>query len=169
MSYSFIKSAQKKLIGLKDKCLESKERVSRSIFTLNKTNASEEKRKRIYDSLLNRAELVNEEAGKTLDELEEVRFSEEQAFLNEEKAHLISEYKKLLDELNKIKKVVSQQVKKKTIVITPLQRKIAKKGYCYFCDVSIADDFSYKLEKEEQKTFGVEIIEGALFCSRKCL
>jgi hypothetical protein len=101
--------------------------------------------------------------------LKEVRFPESQAFLHEEKRNLVQKYEVLMADLRGIKEIISQQFKRKTTVITPLHKKVAKKNYCYFCDVSIADDFSYKLKREEQETVGVEIPPGAAFCSQRCL
>ncbi|CAI2173981.1 254_t:CDS:2 [Funneliformis geosporum] len=115
----------------------------------------------MYSGLLEHTNFLSEEVGKILDGLKVVRFSESQTFLDEEKNHLIQECKKIMGDLREIKEVISQQTDRKTTIITPLQRKIPKKDYCYFCDVSIMGDFSYKLKAEEQKAYGVEIPEGA--------
>ena len=55
------------------------------------------------------------------------------------------------------------------MVVTPLQQKNVKTGYCYFCDVNLAGNFAYKLSKREQNTLGIELAEGVSFCSQKCL
>ncbi|CAH1755721.1 4973_t:CDS:2 [Entrophospora sp. SA101] len=89
--------------------------------------------------------------------------------LHEEKDNLAQKYRSLIGKLSYEKETILRQVEKKITMVTPLRQKVVKTGYCYFCDISIAADFPYKLRAEEQNTLGIEIAEGAAFCSQECL
>ena len=80
-----------------------------------------------------------------------------------------SNYRSLIKKLGEEKETILRQAEKKTMIVAPLRQKNVKTGYCYFCDISIAADFPYKLKVEEQNTLGIEIAEGAVFCSQECL
>ena len=107
--------------------------------------------------------------GEILDKLEGVRFSGGEVVLHEEKDNLARKYRALIKKLFEEKETILRQVEKKVVIVTSLRQKIVKTGYCYFCDISIASDFPYKLKAEEQNTLGIEIAKGAAFCSQECL
>ncbi|CAJ0895076.1 15149_t:CDS:2, partial [Entrophospora sp. SA101] len=121
-----------------------------------------EKNKESAKNIIRRVEEV-------LNKLEGVRFSGGEVVLHEEKDNLAQKYRSLIGKLSYEKETILRQVEKKITMVTPLRQKVVKTGYCYFCDISIAADFPYKLRAEEQNTLGIEIAEGAAFCSQECL
>jgi hypothetical protein len=169
MNYALIKSAQKQLTKVENEYLNWRERVALRLHSLTEADVSEEERKRTCDGLLERTGHIIKEVEEMLDSLGEARFSESESFLREENIYLIQQYQGLMEKLKKVKGAISRQSGKEVMVVTPLQQKNVKIGYCYFCDVSIADNFAYKLSKREQNTLGIELAEGTAFCSQKCL
>jgi len=136
---------------------------------LAKTNFTAEEKKKVWDGLLESTKNVIRKVNEILDKLEGVRFSGGEVVLHEEKDNLARKYRSLIKKLLEEKETILRQVEKKITIITPLRQKVVKGGYCYFCDISIAADFPYKLKVEEQNTLGIEIAEGAAFCSQECL
>ncbi|CAJ0869080.1 11257_t:CDS:10 [Entrophospora sp. SA101] len=110
-----------------------------------------------------------EKAEEILDKVSAVRFSGSEIVLYEEKERLIEKYRAILRKLGEEKETILRQIEKKVMFVTPLRQKDVKQGYCYFCDISIAAGFPYKLKFEEQKTLEIEVTEGAVFCSQECL
>jgi hypothetical protein len=169
MNYSLIKFAQKQLTKIEDEYFKWRNKVSLSLHALTETDSSEEQRKKVCDGLLERTDHIMKEVEKVLDKLGEARFSENEAFLMEENNYLVQQYQALMEKLKEVKGAISRQIGQKAMIVTPIQHKNVKTGYCYFCDVSLAGNFAYKLSKREQSTLGIELAEGVSFCSQKCL
>jgi hypothetical protein len=104
-----------------------------------------------------------------MDELDNVRFSESEDALQEEKIDLAKKYSELIEDLQKEKETILRQMGKENTSLAPLRQKDPKSGYCYFDDISISGNFPYKLGKEEQEVLGIDIPQGAEFCSQECL
>jgi hypothetical protein len=143
--------------------------VALDLHSLTETDTPEEEKKRLCRSLLERTDHLIREVEEALDKLRMARFSENETSLREENSHLIQRYQTLKEKLRKVRGIISRQAGEEVMVVTPLQQKNVKIGYCYFCDVSIADNFAYKLSEREQSTLGIELAEGTSFCSQKCL
>ncbi|CAG8695189.1 11779_t:CDS:2, partial [Ambispora leptoticha] len=141
-------------------------KVALSLHSLTETDASEEEKKRVCHSLLERTDHIIREVEEALDKLRGARFSENETSLREERSHLIQRYQTLKEKLRKVRGIISRQAGEEVMVVTPLQQKNVKIGYCYFCDVSISDNFAYKLNEREQSTLGIELAEGTAFCSQ---
>ncbi|CAG8741221.1 36916_t:CDS:2, partial [Racocetra persica] len=144
-------------------------KINLSLFTLTKTNLSTEEKEKVWSGLLEYTKNIIRRVEEILEKLEGVRFSLNEVVLHEEKDNLIQEYHLLIKKLREEKETILRQKEKKKMIVTPLRKKAVKIGYCYFCDISIATDFPYKLKVEEQNTLGIEIAEGAAFCSQECL
>ncbi|CAG8559507.1 9409_t:CDS:2, partial [Cetraspora pellucida] len=144
-------------------------KINLSLFTLTKTNLSTEEKEKVWSGLLEYTKNIIRKVEELLEKLEGVRFSLNEVVLHEEKDNLIQEYHLLIKKLREEKETILRQKEKKKMIVTPLRKKAVKVGYCYFCDISIATDFPYKLKVEEQNTLGIEIVEGAAFCSQECL
>jgi len=161
--------AREKLIKYEKDYQELVKKINLSLFTLAKTNLSAEEKKKIWDGLSEYTKNIIRKVEEVLDKLDGVRFSGNEVVLYEEKENLAQKYRTLIRKLREEKETILRQVEKKIMVVTPLRQKDVKTGYCYFCDISIAADFPYKLKIEEQNTLGIEISEGAAFCSQSCL
>jgi hypothetical protein len=104
--------------------------------------------------------------------LNSVDFAEEEDILQEERNAVIRKYSGLMDDLRKEKEIITRQIENEddtVAVAPPLQQKVPKKGYCYFCDTKITSGVPYQFSKEEQEVLEVKIVEGAGFCSQECL
>ena len=105
-----------------------------------------------------------------LNKLNGIRFSNEEAILQEERDYLAQKYDLLIDELKRTKEIILRQMKEEATSLTPFrEKKELKIGYCYFCGISIDAGFPYKLGQEEKKVLEIELVEGAEFCSQECL
>ena len=169
MNYSIIQLAREKLNKFENDYRELVKKVNLSLFTLAKTNLSAEEKRKTWDGLAEYTKHTMRKVEGVLEKLEGVRFSKDEVVLYEEKDKLIQKYHSLIKRLGEEKATISRQVEKRVMVVTPLRKKAVKSGYCYFCDISIEADFPYKLKAEEQNTLGIEIAEGAVFCSQECL
>ncbi|CAG8476794.1 884_t:CDS:2 [Ambispora leptoticha] len=119
--------------------------------------------------LLDQIEIVVEEIEAIISKLNSVDFAEEETILEQERKVMIQKYSDLREDFRKEKEGVSRQLEKSTVSVTPLQQKVPKEGYCYFCDTKISLGVPYQFSKEEQKVLEVEIAEKAGFCSKECL
>ena len=169
MNYSIIQSAREELVKYENNCKELKKRVNLSLFSLARTNLNSTEKKKVWQGLSESIKNIAEKAEKMVNKLNSVHFAEEEEVLHEEKNFLVRDYKSLLNELQKEKETIIRQVEKDTVLITPLQQKIPREGYCYFCDIRISSGIPYQLTKEEQGVLEIEIVEGAGFCSQDCL
>ncbi|CAG8583337.1 9068_t:CDS:1 [Cetraspora pellucida] len=169
MNYSIIQLAREQLNAFENDYQVLVKKINLSLFTLSKTNLSMEEKEKVWNGLLEYTKNIIRRVEEILEKLEGVRFSLNEVVLHEEKDNLIQEYHLLIKKLREEKETILRQKEKKKIIITPLRQKAVKTGYCYFCDISIATDFPYKLKMEEQNTLGIEIVEGAAFCSQECL
>ena len=145
------------------------QQINLYLFTLARTSFSEEKKKKNWRGLVEHAENICARTEETLNKLNNVRFSEGDFVFQEERNDLMRKYSDLLSLLREEKTTILRQIEREVIPITPLRQKELKPGYCYFCDISIANGFPYKLEKEEQRVLDIEVTEGAEFCSQECL
>src|SRR5262249_26263020 len=132
-------------------------------------NLNSNEKKRVWQGLSNSVKNVVEKAEEMVNKLSSVHFAEEEEVLHEERKLIALEYKSLLSELQREKETIVRQIEKDTILITPLQQKVPKEGYCYFCDIRISSGIPYRLTREEQGVLEIEIVEGAGFCSQDCL
>lgn len=169
MNYSTIQFAREQLNKFENDYRELVKKINLSLFTVSRTNLSKEEKSKVWDGLLEYTKNIVRKVERVLDKLEGVRFSSNEIVLHEEKDNLIQKYRVLIKKLGEEKETILRQAEKKIIISTPLRQKIVKTGYCYFCDISIAEGFPYKLSREEQNTLGIEITKGATFCSQKCL
>src|SRR6185369_16485711 len=169
MNYSIIQLARERLNRFENDYQELVRKVNLSLFTLAKTNLSKEEKRKMWNGMAEYTKNVIRKVEEVLDKLEGVRFSGSEAILHEEKDNLIQKYHLLIKKLREEKETILRQVEKKVMIVAPLRKKAVKSGYCYFCDIGIEADFPYKLKVEEQNTLGIEIAEGAAFCSQECL
>ncbi|CFW93041.1 protein of unknown function [endosymbiont DhMRE of Dentiscutata heterogama] len=169
MNYSVIQLAREQLNVFENDYQVLVKKINLSLFTLTKTNLSTEEKEKVWSGLLEYTKNIIRKVEELLEKLEGVRFSLNEVVLHEEKDNLIQEYHLLIKKLREEKETILRQKEKKKMIVTPLRKKAVKIGYCYFCDISIATDFPYKLKVEEQNTLGIEIVEGAAFCSQECL
>ena len=100
-------------------------------------------------------------------DFENISFSGDENILLEEKEDLSQRYKDLIRRLQKEKETIIREIKKETTSIVNLGTKNFKPGSCYYDDINIS--FPYELKREEQTVLGIEIPEGAQFCSQECL
>jgi hypothetical protein len=119
--------------------------------------------------LLDQASRVIDEIKVVVNKLNSVDFAEREVILQEERDRIVEKYNYLIDDLQKQKEDITRQIEKDMVVVTPLQQKVIKEGYCYFCNIKITSGIPYQFSKEEQKVLEVEIVEGAGFCSQECL
>jgi hypothetical protein len=169
MNYSIIQSAKEELVKYENDCKELKKRVNLSLFSLARTSLNSTEKKRVWQGLSESIKNIAEKAEKMVNKLNGVYFAEEEEVLCEEKKLIVRDYKSLLSELQREKETIVRQVEKDTVLITPLQQKVPKEDYCYFCDIRISSGIPYRLTKEEQGVLEIEIVEGAGFCSQDCL
>src|SRR5207302_588749 len=102
-----------------------------------------------------------------INKLNSVNFAAEENILQEEREIMVQKYNYLIDDLGREKENIARQIEKDTVSVTPLQQKVPREGYCYFCDIKISSSTSYQFSREEQKILEVEIVEGAAFCSKE--
>lgn len=169
MNFSTINSAQKELSKFENDYHELAGKVNLHLVSLAETTFSSEEKNKTWQALLNYSKSIISQVEKILGGLENVRFSQEESVLEEEKTNLIERFKALLNDLNKEKMTILRQIENKKTFLSPLRQKHLNEGYCYFCDIDIADSFSYKLEEKNKRILGVEVNEKARFCSQECL
>ncbi|WNE40313.1 MAG: hypothetical protein GBAus27B_000380 [Mycoplasmataceae bacterium] len=169
MNFSTINSAQKELSKFENDCHELAGKVNLNLVSLAETNFSSEEKNKIWQALLNYAKNIISQVETILEGLEGVRFSQGEGVLEEEKANLIRRFDILLEDLNKEKTTILRQIENKKNFVAPLRQKNPKQGYCYFCEIDIADSFSYRIEEKDKRILGVEVNEKARFCSQECL
>src|SRR4051812_1325252 len=115
------------------------------------------------------AQLLITKIKNVLDELSRIRFAENEIILQEEKKNIQNEYEILLEKVESEKSTIERQTKPGTPPVMPFQFKTLKEGYCYFCGRDIRETFSFYLSKEVQEATETKVVEGARFCSQKCL
>lgn len=169
MNYSVIEWAKERYIEYDEDYQKLVNKINLQLFTLPRTNFSEEEKNKVWRGLLEHAGNINNKVEEVLNKLENIRFSEGDFVLQEERDKLVQKYNSLLNLLRDEKSTILRQFKREVMSITPLRQKTLKVGYCYFDDISLASGFPYKLEKEEQKVLDIEVPEGAEFCSQECL
>ena len=169
MNFSTINSAQKDLSKFENDCHDLSGKVNLNLVSLAETNFGSEEKNKIWQALLNYAKNIISQVERTLELLENVRFSQEENILEDEKQNLIQIFNILLEDLNKEKTTILRQIENKKSFVAPLRQKDFKKGYCYFCEIDIADSFSYRIEEKDKRILGVEVNEKARFCSQECL
>ena len=169
MNYSIIQAAREELGKYEKDYKDIRKRVNLSLFSLARTNLNSAEKKKFWMGLSESVKNISEKAEKIVSKLNGIHFAEEEGVLNEERDLIKKEYNKLLHELQGEKETIVRQIEKDIIPITPLQQKLPKEGYCYFCEIKISSGVPYRLTKEEQEVLEIEIVEGAGFCSQDCL
>jgi hypothetical protein len=169
MSYAVIASAKRELRICQEKLEDISKKIKFSWVSLSASKLNYHTKKRVWKALQNHAGIIIDRVRGELNKLNNLRFSENELVLIEEKENLIKEYKEVETLLTNEMETIRRQVdEKKVTSLTPFQKKSLKLGYCYLCNTSIGENFTYKLKEEEQRILEIEVVKGAEFCSRKC-
>jgi len=169
MNFSTIQSAREELGRYENNYQELTKKINLLLFSLSRTNLNSEEKNRMWKGLSEYTRNLIAKVEKTLLDFENILFSGDEEILVEEKDNLSQKYKDLIGKLQKEKETILREIRKESTPFVPLRKKTLNPNYCYFDDVDISSTFPYKLKKEEQAVLGIEIPEGAEFCSQECL
>src|SRR5579883_3295997 len=106
MNYSVIEWAKERYTEYDNDYQKLVQQINLHLFTLARTNFSEEKKKKVWRGLVEHAENISTKTEETLNKLNNVRFSENDFILQEERNSLMQRYSDLLNLLRQEKTTI---------------------------------------------------------------